>query len=345
MATQVYSSRAAGKPSLRNSELTDDPFSSVHRLSSSSSSAGIDTDVRSVMTAPPPYDATATPFLPTLQLQIETPGKPLLSLPLPPRPDPIPIFTVPTASSPVSPSPSYLSLRPTRSSGSSFLISPSASDATTSDDEHEHEHPPLSTTTYRFGPGRPPTIRLFLPGTATPTSNPFLPTSDPGSSSSDNNNNNIDLSTCDWDTFAMTSPSLLSRTTAFRTRLGTFQWRYASRSERKLHTPVPSSLLILDRVLKIATAPPHNRNEEVRTPIAQLVRSDEYRTEGSSCRSAGNGGRLLVDLRVWGEEEKAEREMAVVMVVTTALVMLKKEVDRRRAQQIMVMAGAAGGGP
>lgn len=334
MATQIHSSQAAGTPSPRYTEPADDPFSSVHRLSSSSSSAGIDTDGHSIMTAPPPYDATATPFLPTLQLQIETPGKPLLSLPLPPRPDPIPIFTIPTTDSLT---PSYLSLRPTRSSGSSFLISPSASDPSSD------EHSPLSTTTYRFGPGRPPTIRLFLPGTTPATSNPFLPDPDHSSSPED-----VDLST--WDTFPMTSPSLLSRTTAFRTRLGTFQWRYASRSERKLLTPVPSSLLILDRIVKIAVAQSpgsrsSKRSDEIRTPIAQLVRSDEYRTEGSSCRSAGNGGRLLVDLRVWEEEgEKTEREMAVVMAVTTGLVMLKKEVDRRRAQQIMVMAGAAGGG-
>lgn len=114
--------------------------------------------------------------------------------------------------------------------------------------------------------------------------------------------------------------------------------------------------------------------EEVRTVVGKFLRSKEYRSEGSSACSAGNGGRLVLDLSKldvegwevgvgvgeeegegegegkWegeedkGKEEKVDKDMMEVMAVTTCLVMLKKEVDRRRAQQIMIMAGCVGGG-
>jgi hypothetical protein len=178
-----------------------------------------------------------------------------------------------------------------------------------------------------------------------------------------------------WDSFTITSLGLLTRAVSFRTRLGTFQWRYASRRERealalsmqgsnnnnnnnnKSNDMDVASLLVLERVVRVAHA--HNaaggsrgskskvKEEEVRTVVAHFVRGDGTRTEGSSRSSAGNGGRLLMDLSLWGETSgggKEEREMAAVMVVTTCLVMLKREVDRRRAQQIAIMAGVVGGG-
>ena len=381
MTAQVYiPARNAGTPSPRYSSLADDPFSNAHRLSDDASSAGggLDVDGRSVMTAPPPYDETAAPFLPSVQLQIETQGKPWLSFPLPLRPDPIPIFTVPTddAANHNLPSPSsflhetttptYISLRPERGSGSCFLIDPHLSHHSSENNEQE-QYTPLSTTTYRFGPGRPPLVRLYLPGRATPTSNPFLNPNNPNSNSNhdatDNDNNDendVDLST--YDSFPLRSKSLLSRSITFRTtRLGTFEWRYASRKERKLLGA--DSLLVLDRVVRASLslssgnptggggnpAKKKKREEEIiRTPVARFIRNAETRTPGSGVTSAGNGGRLLVDLHLWdgSGDEKVERKMVLVMVVTTVMVMLKKEVDRRRAAQIAIMSGAAsGGGP
>jgi len=113
--------------------------------------------------------------------------------------------------------------------------------------------------------------------------------------------------------------------------------------------------------------------EEVRTVVGKFLRSKEYRSQGSSACSAGNGGRLVLDLsklqdveedglcggaeqdqeeegetekekEKGKEEEKLDRDMMEVMAVTTCLVMLKKEIDRRRAQQIMIMVGCVGGG-
>jgi hypothetical protein len=67
------------------------------------------------------------------------------------------------------------------------------------------------------------------------------------------------------------------------------------------------------------------------TKVAELVRNDETRTEGTSRSYAGNGGVLVM-----GEVDE-------VVVVVTAMVMLKREVNRRRLVQMMIIGGAAGG--
>ncbi|KID96781.1 hypothetical protein MAJ_07294, partial [Metarhizium majus ARSEF 297] len=87
---------------------------------------------------------------------------------------------------------------------------------------------------------------------------------------------------------------------------------------------------------------PGGGTAERRTRVAQLVRSEALRTPGTSGTTAGNGGRLLMDLGEWAGG-KAEARAAEVLVLSSCLVMLKKEVDRRRAAQFMVLAGAAGG--
>jgi hypothetical protein len=71
--------------------------------------------------------------------------------------------------------------------------------------------------------------------------------------------------------------------------------------------------------------------------LAQLVRSDETRTTGSSRSTAGNGGVLMVD-------QEACKSLDETLIISTCLIMLKKEIDRRRAVQMAVMAGIAAGG-
>ncbi|KAL2016351.1 hypothetical protein VTK56DRAFT_3837 [Thermocarpiscus australiensis] len=335
----------------------------------------LDSTSPSILTAPPPYDeAASASFRPTVHLQIETPGKPWFSAPLPPRPDPIPIFPLhpeESSASAASHAPQYISLRPERGSGSCYLVSAA--------DDSPSRRTPLSTTTYRFGPNRPPRIRLFAPG-----SDPIPPAALATLlfSRDERAQEEADAARPPWDTFTVDSLGLLTRAVAFRTRLGTFQWRYASRKERRRaaaaaaaaadggeNNPEISSLLMLERVIRVARARnipssssssssspatataghnththnTHHHDEEIRTVVAHFLRGPAYRTPGSSASSAGNGGRLVVDLSAWAEDDaKAEREMAVVMAATTCLVMLKREVDRRRAQQIAIMAGAAG---
>ncbi|KAK4167380.1 hypothetical protein QBC43DRAFT_311705 [Cladorrhinum sp. PSN259] len=322
-------------------------------------------ELSSITSSPPPYQpSSSSTFNPTTAIQIQTPGKPWLSLPLPLRPDPIPIFSL--SSSGGEPAPLYTSLRPSRSSGSCYLT-----DATTSQT--------LSTTTYQCGPSRPPQVRLFLPfsnpqGTQT---RPQSSSSSSSSPSSEPEPESSEIQPAEYDAFPLKSTSLLSRTTIFQTRLGTFQWRYASRSERKSEPLLSKhqrdyfhceshSLLLLERVTRISHGGGGHASkpQEVRTVVGKFVRSKETRTEGSSASSAGNGGRLLLDLAKLDEfyygvtqggegdqkqeqeqgKEETDKEMMTVMAVTTCLVMLKKEVDRRRAQQIMIMAGAASGG-
>ncbi|KAJ9141852.1 hypothetical protein NKR23_g7603 [Pleurostoma richardsiae] len=305
----------------------------------------------------PPY-AARTAFVPTVQLQVQTPGKPLLSLPLPPRPAPIPVFSVPEGSNGDNSPPVFVSVRPKRGSGSCFLIAGGGENEAAS-------RPVLSTTTYRFGPGKYPRVRLFSPHSR----NAPVPGSDDSATTATGGDEDPVGDAPSWDDFEVLPRGLLTRACLFRTRLGTFEWRYAGRRERKASAPGADSLLVLDKVVRVFRArsgggassgrkASEEEAEEVRTPVARLVRGAETRSPGSSGSSAGNGGRLMVDLRLWagesgdgegggeggGGEEEEDREMGVVMVVTTCLVMLKKEVDRRRAQQIAVMAAAAGGG-
>jgi hypothetical protein len=276
------------------------------------------------LTEVPPAYSESTSFTPAVQLQIQTTGKAILSFPFPQRPETIPAIPVHPDGTAAG-QPRYLSVRPVRSSGSCFLIS--------GDPTAPTGGAPLSTTTYRFGPGRPPQVRLFLPGTA-------------GTDATKPDNEQLDDDESGaWDSFAIEGQGLLTRAQRMRSRLGTFEWRYASRSERK--AVGADSLLILDRVVRVVRARNGGgagKDEDVRTPVAQFVRNAETRSPGSRPSSAGNGGRLLVDLEMWDESEKVEREMIMVLVTTTLISMLKKEVDRRRAQQIAVMAGAAGGG-
>ncbi|KAH6848354.1 hypothetical protein B0I37DRAFT_377377 [Chaetomium sp. MPI-CAGE-AT-0009] len=320
--------------------------------------ARLDSTSPSVLSAPPPYNdddedhapPSSGTFHPTVHFQIQTTGKQWMSLPFAPKPDPIPVFALAptdTIYSTASQTPHFTSTRPERSSGSCYLTTNATSTT-------------AATTTYRFGPGRPPLVRLF-----SPHSPPLTPAArDHLLFAKDANDDNDHANA--WDAFAVTSLGLLTRAVAFRSRLGSFQWRYGTRRERRAAVADAggvlaacgvaevSSLLVLERVVRVARACGGSSGsgsrsgageEEVRTVVAHFARGEGCRTPGSGASSAGNGGRLVVDLGLWeGGDVKVEREMAMLMVVSTCLVMLKREVDRRRAQQIAIMAGAASGG-
>ena len=68
--------------------------------------------------------------------------------------------------------------------------------------------------------------------------------------------------------------------------------------------------------------------------IAQLIRGEGTRTEGTSRCSVGNGGQLIL-------EQDAARHVDEALIVATCLVMLKKEIDRRRGVQMGVIAGVS----
>ncbi|KAF5716995.1 hypothetical protein FMUND_6042 [Fusarium mundagurra] len=244
-------------------------------------------------------------FYPTKQLQIEAPGVALMRLPLPPQPDPIYVFNVAVTGE--LEDAEYVSIRPTRNSGSCFLAR--ANDPTQA---------ALCTTTYRFGPGKPPKIRFV------------------GDGSQNGQEEEIEIS----------SKGVLTRSTIMRTHLGTFEWRYSSRAERRNAKASVGEdidcLLILDQVMKVAVA--GGKQEERRRKVGQFVRSDGLRTQGSRRSSAGNGGRLMLDLREWSDRKNEATEMEILAVVS-CVSMMKKEVDRRRMHQTMAIMGGASGGP
>lgn len=168
---------------------------------------------------------------------------------------------------------------------------------------------PLCTTTYRWGCHRTPRIQLLQ-------------------------------TSASQEEFEVVSKSFATRSQVIRTHLGTFEWRYASRNERR--EADADSLIVFDRVTTVALA--GGKKEEHRRQVARLVRNAEFRSEGSRRSTAGNGGRLEMDLREWidGKSEAGQMEL---LIISSCLVMLKKEVDRRRMLQASVMAGAASGGP
>ena len=179
-------------------------------------------------------------FNPTTSLQIQARGKHVVSFPSPPKQLETPIF------SPVSGRPVYMCIRPRRSSGNCKLV-----------DAKDPAEVAIARTTYRFGPGHNPIVRIGRDEEAD----------------------------TDAEQFEMVGTSLMKRAVRFETRRwGRFEWRYGNKGERKQYAA--DNLLILEKIC----------DGEGRLKIAQLVRNDAMRTPGSSYHAAGNGGRLQTDL-------------------------------------------------
>jgi hypothetical protein len=245
-------------------------------------------------------------FQPTCSLQIDNQGLPLIALPLPPRPYPIPVYAI-TESGAIGDK-MYESIRQSRGSGNAILF------------RTGNPHYPVCSTSYRFGPGRPPKISLLAP---------------------DANVTNLgkDEVPVGNEEFEVIGNGCMTRAVTIRTHLGTFSWRYASKAERREFSA--DSLLVLDHVTNIALE--GGKTEKKTRRVAQLVRNSEFRTKGSGRSTAGNGGRLMMDTRDWADR-KDEAHQLETFIVASCIVMLKREMDRRRVHQAMVIGGGAGGG-
>ncbi|CAG9982846.1 unnamed protein product [Clonostachys byssicola] len=199
--------------------------------------------------------------------------------------------------------PEYTSIRLKKSSNSCALVS--ASDRTQT---------PLISTIYRWGPGRHPRMRIFPADTTVSVEDAI-------------NADNVQCELID-----VKSRSMLSRAQKFDTSFGSFEWRYGSRGERKEDHDA-SSLLILERTDSVAsTAGSKVGKRGVR--VAQLVRSDEFRTPGTTRYMGGNGGRLMMDLSLWTDDKKATAKDVEAFVVASCICMLKREADRFRDNTI-----------
>ncbi|KAK2016640.1 hypothetical protein LZ32DRAFT_601461 [Colletotrichum eremochloae] len=267
------------------------------------------------------------PFAPTVHFQIETEGKPWLSLPIGTRPDPIPVYRVEAGSWAPGSTPAYVSLRSSRSSNNCSLVR--------GDDDGSQM--PVCTTLYRFGPGKPPVLRLPR-ALISPHAGPASPACPPGERAHGDVRTEGDG---DLDLLVMPK-SLVTRTQVLETPLGTFQWRYASRREVTAAERA-DDLLVCELVTRVALAGRRKAREET-ARVAQLVRGPGTRTEGTGRSAAGNGGRLAIDLARWTGPKGGMRDAVEALVIASCVCMLKKEVDRRRMHQMMIMAGAASGG-
>ncbi|CRK10400.1 hypothetical protein BN1723_009129, partial [Verticillium longisporum] len=299
----------------------------------------------------PAYSSSAIacqqqPFTPTTTLKIINPGKPTISLPGPPAPHPIPVHDA--AAPPRDPA-KYISLRATRRSGTATLVS-----------GHDTSTPALATTTYRFGPGRPPTLTLH--GHGRPPDRRALSSSEAARVRLGHGEAGVTTATDARDfTTELTAPAL-SRTTTLDSPLGRFRWRYPSRAEKTDGNHGPNeghdgrSLLLLERVVSLATG------KGERAGVAGQIVGCLVRGRGAA---AGEGGDLQLDLAAADEavaeallsaggggatdekerekEKMAARDVLELVAVASCIAMLKREVDRLRLRQGLVLAGAAGG--
>lgn len=195
----------------------------------------------------------------------------------------------------------YISVRRKKSSNSCALVRTADPSQT-----------PLISTIYRIGPGRSPRMRILH----------------------DNAGLTVDEAIANEDVrgelIEVKSRSMFSRTQIFDTSLGKFEWRYGDRHERD--DADAATLLIMERVDRV-TLPDGTRSESG-AQVAQLIRSDEFRTPGSKKYSGGNGGRLMIDLRMWQDNKKTSVQDAEAFVVASCILMLKREADRYNDNQI-----------
>lgn len=157
-------------------------------------------------------------------------------------------------------------------------------------------HATLISTIYRFGPGRHPRMRILPPNSVVSVKEAI-----------ENDNVRGEL-------VEVKSRSMVSRGQVFDTSLGKFEWRYGTREEQAACNA--DSLLVMERI---------DGKSKSGSRIAQLIRNDEFRTPGTRQYSGGNGGRLMMDLRMWNDDSP---ECVEAFVVASCILMLKREADR-----------------
>ncbi|CAK7266822.1 hypothetical protein SEPCBS57363_002286 [Sporothrix epigloea] len=309
--------------------------------------------------------SSPTAFCPTLQLQLDCLGKSSNSaFGATVRPDPTCIYLVQDNNVLYEEQPALLSLREKRSSNSCTLVTgASYGDLIGRRGRLANDQITIGTTVYRVGPYRPPRVALFTVDQQVHQQLPELVAA----------SDKEPAGTPAWDKYEIIGKSIFNRVQTIRTRLGYFEWRYATRAERKalsqelieaasrsgdgaLLTPKEiakrhsvNNLMVLERVTEVCGSMDHGgqsnsvgKPREVRRPVARLIRSKALRTPGSSSYSAGNGGRLQMNLSEWtspaadGDKKptEADSEMAIALIVSSCIMMLKREVDRRRDQEV-----------
>lgn len=195
----------------------------------------------------------------------------------------------------------YISVRLKKSSNSCALVR--TADPTQT---------PLISTIYRIGPGRHPRMRILH-------DNPGLTVEDA-----------VKDEDLRGELIEVKSRSMISRAQVFDTSLGKFEWRFGDKKERDACNA--SSLLIMERTDRITL--PDGTESQSGAQVAQLIRNDEFRTPGSKKNSGGNGGRLVMDLRMWQDDKRTGVQEAEAFIVASCILMLKREADRYIDNQV-----------
>jgi hypothetical protein len=277
-------------PSRSSTIDNENPFETASILSSAQSTSASLLSHASTSTLQP-----SNIFIPSSKLQIQNPGHRMWAFPVPPKTLETPVFTL--SSENKCERPRWISIRPERSKGNCYLVN--------ADDETGTS---IARTTYRFGPGKDPRVRIGGDGH-------------------------------EGEEFEMVS-RWITRATSFLYAGRRWEWRYGDKRERKRVQEESgeecNSLLILDAVSG-------EERTGKRRQAARLIRGEDSRTPGSKKTHAGNGGRLEICLpdadAPNDREERWNEGLTEVVVVVTALVMLKKEIDRMRSRQIVTIGG------
>jgi hypothetical protein len=120
------------------------------------------------------------------------------------------------------------------------------------------------------------------------------------------------------------SRSLVSHGQVFDTSLGKFEWRYGTNKEQAACNA--DSLLVMERLDRVSL--PGGGKSKSGARIAQLIRNEQFRTPGTKKYSGGNGGRLMIDLRIWNDDDHTNPQRVEAFVVASCILMLKREADR-----------------
>lgn len=189
----------------------------------------------------------------------------------------------------------YISIRLKKNSNSCALVRASDPRQTS-----------LISTIYRIGPGRHPRMRI-IPYSADVSVEEAL------------NNENVR-----GELVEVKGRSLVSRVQVFDTSLGKFEWRYGTGEEHAACNA--DSLLVMERIDRVSL--PNGRESKSGARVAQFIRNDQFRTPGTKKYSGGNGGRLMMDLRMWDDDKNASAHGVEAFIVASCILMLKREADR-----------------
>lgn len=164
----------------------------------------------------------------------------------------------------------------------------------------------LISTIYRFGPGRHPRMRI-------------LPSNSVVSVEEAINDDNVR-----GELVEVKSRSLVSRGQVFDTSLGKFEWRYGTNEEQAACNA--DSLLVMERLDRVSL--PGGGKSKSGAHVAHLIRNEQFRTPGTKKYSGGNGGRLMIDLRIWNDDKHTSPQRVEAFIVASCILMLKREADR-----------------